>query len=183
MKIGIFGGTFNPPHKMHKQIAILLKNENYVDKVIFVPTGNSYDRKDLNNELDRLNMVNLMIKNYPFLESSDIEFGKKRVYTYQTLNYFKEKYKNDEIYFICGADNINDLMTWKNYQYILDNFKILVINRNNEKIKIKHPNIILTDIKLNELSSTYIRNNIKCDLNGLVDEDIIRYIKERHLYE
>ena len=108
MKIGIFGGTFNPPHKMHLKIALLLIEKNYVDKVIFVPTGNKYDRKDLNNEIDRLNMVNLMIKDYKSLESSDYELGKERVYTYQTLNYFKELYKNDEIYFICGSDNIND---------------------------------------------------------------------------
>ena len=129
MKIGIFGGTFNPPHKMHLKIALLLIEKNYVDKVIFVPTGNKYDRKDLNNEIDRLNMVNLMIKDYKSLESSDYELGKERVYTYQTLNYFKELYKNDEIYFICGVDNINNFETWKNYKYILDNFKVLVIAR------------------------------------------------------
>ena len=92
-EIGIFGGTFNPPHKMHLKIALLLIEKNYVDKVIFVPTGNKYDRKDLNNEIDRLNMVNLMIKDYKSLESSDYELGKERVYTYQTLNYFKELYK------------------------------------------------------------------------------------------
>ena len=68
MRVGIFGGTFNPPHKMHLNIALILIKNNYVDKVIFVPTGNKYDRKDLNNELDRFNMVNLMIKDYDNLE-------------------------------------------------------------------------------------------------------------------
>ena len=185
MKIGIFGGTFNPPHKMHLRIALSLIEKNYVDKVIFVPTGNKYDRKDLNNEIDRLNMVDIMIKNYKNLESSDFELGKKRVYTYQTLNHFKETYKNDEIYFICGADNINDFKTWKNYQYILDNFKVLVIARNNEKVGINHPNIIFTDVITDDLSSTFIRKNIKTIKNiaNLIDENVLDYIKERKFYE
>lgn len=185
MKIGIFGGTFNPPHKMHLKIALLLIEKNYVDKVIFVPTGNKYDRKDLNNEIDRLNMVNLMIKDYKSLESSDYELGKERVYTYQTLNHFKKLYKNDEIYFICGVDNINDFKTWKNYEYILNNFKVLVIPRNNEKINIKSSNIILTDVKADNLSSTYIRNNIKSikNIDDLIDKKVLDYIKERNLYE
>ena len=185
MKIGIFGGTFNPPHKMHLKIALSLIEKNYVDKVIFVPTGNKYDRKDLNNEIDRLNMVNLMIKDYKSLESSDYELGKERVYTYQTLNYFKELYKNDEIYFICGVDNINNFETWKNYKYILDNFKVLVIARNNEKVSIDHPNVILTDVKTDGLSSTFIRKNIGNNkyYNDLLDDFVLKYIKERNLYE
>lgn len=185
MKIGIFGGTFNPPHKMHLKIALSLIEKNYVDKVIFVPTGNKYDRKDLNNEIDRLNMVNLMIKDYKSLESSDYELGKERVYTYQTLNYFKELYKNDEIYFICGVDNINNFETWKNYKYILDNFKILVIARNNEKVSLDYPNVILTDVKTDDLSSTFIRKNIGNNkyYNDLLDDFVLKYIKERNLYE
>lgn len=185
MKIGIFGGTFNPPHKMHLKIALSLIEKNYVDKVIFVPTGNKYDRKDLNNEIDRLNMVNLMIKDYKNLESSDFELGKIMVYTYQTLNYFKKLYKNDEIYFICGSDNINDFKTWKNYEYILNNFKVLVIPRNNEKVCIDHSNVILTDVKTDDLSSTFIRKNIGNNkyYNDLLDDFVLKYIKERNLYE
>lgn len=185
MKIGIFGGTFNPPHKMHLKIALSLIEKNYVDKIIFVPTGNKYDRKDLNNENDRLNMVNLMINDYKNLESSDFELGKIMVFTYQTLNHFKKLYKNDEIYFICGSDNINDFKTWKNYEYILNNFKVLVIPRNNEKINIKSSNIILTDVKADNLSSTYIRNNIKNIKNtdDLIDKKVLDYIKERNFYE
>ena len=185
MRIGIFGGSFNPPHNMHLYIANELINKNYVDKIIFVPTGNKYDRKDLNNEIDRLNMVNLMIKDYKSLESSDYELGKERVYTYQTLNHFKKLYKNDEIYFICGVDNINDFKTWKNYEYILNNFKVLVIPRNNEKINIKSSNLILTDVKADNLSSTYIRNNIKSikNIDDLIDKKVLDYIKERNFYE
>mgnify|MGYP004591897861 FL=1 len=185
MRVGIFGGTFNPPHKMHLNIALILIKNNYVDKVIFVPTGNKYDRKDLNNELDRFNMVNLMIKDYDNLEVSDYELGNKRRYTYETLNYFKSLYKNDEIYFICGIDNVNDLSTWKNYNYILNNYKILVINRNKEKLNLENENIILANIDTLNISSTFIRENIKDIhlISSLLDKNVLEYIKERNIYE
>jgi len=185
MRVGIFGGTFNPPHKMHLNIALILIKNNYVDKVIFVPTGNKYDRKDLNNELDRFNMVNLMIKDYDNLEVSDYELGNKRRYTYETLNYFKSLYKNDEIYFICGIDNVNDLPTWKNYNYILNNYKILVINRNKEKLNLENENIILANIDTLNISSTFIRENIKDIhlISSLLDKNVLEYIKERNIYE
>ena len=185
MRVGIFGGTFNPPHKMHLNIALTLIKNNYVDKVIFVPTGNKYDRKDLNNELDRFNMINLMVKNYDNLEVSDYELGNKRRYTYETLDYFKSLYKNDEIYFICGIDNVNDLPTWKNYNYILNNYKILVINRNKEKLNLENENIILANIDTLNISSTFIRENIKDIhlISSLLDKNVLEYIKERNIYE
>ena len=64
MKIGIFGGSFNPPHNAHKKIALELIKKHYVDKVIFVPTGSKYEYKNnlLSNEI-RLTMLELMCKN------------------------------------------------------------------------------------------------------------------------
>ena len=64
MKIGIFGGSFNPPHKMHKNIAKYLIDNNYVDRVIFVPTGSKYKYKNnlLPNEV-RFKMLELMLDN------------------------------------------------------------------------------------------------------------------------
>ena len=63
MKIGIFGGSFNPPHIMHKKIAEQLIKEKYLDKVIFVPTGMKYEYKNnlISNE-DRYHMLKLLIK-------------------------------------------------------------------------------------------------------------------------
>ena len=63
MKIGVFGGSFNPPHKMHKKIAKNLIKKGYVDKVIFVPTGTKYEYKTnlISNE-KRVAMLSLMIE-------------------------------------------------------------------------------------------------------------------------
>lgn len=184
MRIGIFGGSFNPPHNEHRNIALNLIENNYVDKVIYVPTGNNYKKKTLINESHRYEMIKLMIKGYNNLELSDYELNSELVYTYQTLKHFKDIYKEDDIYFICGADNLKEITTWKNYNEILNNYKILVIGRNNinlNSIKEMSLNIIDTNISVSNLSSTYIRNNIQ-NSNKYLDKEVYEYIKNNKLY-
>lgn len=192
MKIGIFGGSFNPPHKMHKNIALSLIKNKYLDKVIYVPTGNKYNKKDLIDAMDRYNMLKIMIEGYKNLELSNYEIKNTLTYTYQTLNYFKRIYKNDEIYFICGLDNLKEITTWKNYEYILNNFKILVIKRNDIDInnilnKINSKNIIVTNIKLNNISSTNIRKNLQNrkarEIYNDIEKNVLKYIEKNNLYE
>lgn len=187
MKIGIFGGSFNPPHNMHKNIALDLIKNKYLDKVIYVPTGNKYNKKGLANQNDRYNMLKLMIEGYDNLDVSNYEFG-KLIFTYETLNHFKNIYKNDEIYFICGSDNLKEITTWKNYDYILDNFKLIVIRRNNDDIneilsKINSKNIVIPNINSDNISSSYIRKNINNKkILKIMDENIVKYIIENNLY-
>ena len=69
MKIGIFGGAFNPPHKMHKEIAINLLEKGYVDKIIYVPTGNNYNKSGLLDGKQRIEMLEIMFE----------RSGKKRI--------------------------------------------------------------------------------------------------------
>jgi len=189
MRIGIFGGCFNPPHKMHKDISLDLINNKYIDKIIYVPTGNKYNKKNLIDSTHRYNMLKLLTNNNPNLEVSNYELQTNLTYTYQTLNYFKDKYKNDEIYFICGSDNLKQIETWKNYNYILNNFKILVITRNNDNINnFKSKNIIITNIKQNNISSTNIRNKLNTNYNkkellSIIDEEILEYIEKNNLYK
>lgn len=192
MQIGIFGGSFNPPHKMHIDIALNLIKLNYLDKVIFVPTGDKYYKKELANSADRINMLKIICNENNNLDVSDYEIKKNLVYTYQTLNFFKSLYPNDEIIFILGADNLNELEKWKNYKYLLENFKFLVVKRYGENIddimkKYKQyiSNIVITDISTNSVSSTRIRNMIKNednDLSKYLNEEVIKYINSKKLY-
>ena len=191
MKIGIFGGSFNPPHSMHKNIALKLINKRYLDKVIFVPTGDKYNKDGLLNQKDRYNMVKLMIEGCDNLEVSDYEFN-KLTYTYETLDYFKNIYKDDDIYFICGSDNLKQITLWRKYDYILRNYKMIVIRRNNDDIDkiinnllIYYKNIIcITDIQ-NSLSSTLIRENLNKNndtyLLQNMDANVLKYIKNNSI--
>ena len=118
MKIGIYGGAFNPVHLSHMEIVKELLKRKYLDKIIIVPVGNYYKKDELIDFQDRYNMLKLVFKNKNII-ISDFENQNKVIYTYQTLDYFQNKYKNDEIYFITGADNIRQITTWKKYKYIL----------------------------------------------------------------
>lgn len=195
MKIGVFGGSFNPPHKMHKNIAKTLIKKGYVDKVIFVPTGTKYEYKTnlIPNE-KRVGMLSLMIEKEKNMLISKYELQEKAVYTYETLKHFKKNYKNADIYFICGTDNLSYIDKWKNGQEILKNYKILVIKRKTDKIepllekyKQYKENIIVTPIKEKTISSTKIRNYLNKKNNLVarlyIDKNVYNYIKKNHLYE
>ena len=135
MKIGIFGGSFNPPHNMHTDIANYIINQQHVDKVVFVPTGSKYAYKNnLIEEEHRLNMLQILSDKNKNIMVSDYELKSEVVYTIDTLKYFKELYPGDEIYFICGLDNFSYIDKWKNGEEILNNYKIIVINRDGNNL-------------------------------------------------
>ena len=193
MKIGIFGGSFNPPHKMHLNIVEELLNEKVLDKVIIVPTGLHYSYKNnlVSNE-HRYNMLKIMTKHNNKIEVSDFEFKDEEIHSYDTLEYYKNIYKNDTIYFVCGLDNISYVDKWYKGEYLLNNYKFLVITRdtnNLDEILLKYEkykdNIIITNIKSNTISSSYIRDELSeknYNLNDYLDQKVIDYIKENKLY-
>ena len=91
MRIGVFGGSFNPPHKMHEDIAHSLKKRDLLDKIIFVPTGSEYKYKNnLLPDQNRYDMVKLITDAYDYLDVSDYELKSEVVYTCETLAYFKD---------------------------------------------------------------------------------------------
>lgn len=193
MKIGIFGGCFNPPHNMHKKVAQDLINQGYVDKVVFVPTGNNYNKKELIDIAYRIDMLNLVIDK-DTMDVSDISKDMEYQYTFEVLDYFKAKYPGAEIYFICGTDNLNEFEMWRNYEYILRNYKLLVVGRNHDDIQqilAKYTeykeSICITEVKQNQISSTHIRTWIK---EGKIDKSlcymdaqVIKYIESKGLYK
>ena len=190
MRIGIFGGSFNPPHKMHKDIAMELMERDYLDKVIYVPTGNNYKKPDLLPGKDRIEMLKLMFQNDQNIMISDFEV-KGSLYTINTLNHFHTQYPEDEIYFICGTDNLEVFYTWKNYEEILKKYKLLVIARKNnvfhdiiKKYFKYRKNIILAEIESKDISSTAIRkeiieNGFSDSLKEHLDENVFEYLKKK----
>ena len=192
MKIGIFGGAFNPPHKMHKEIATELLNKHYLDKIIYVPTGNNYNKLGLLQGEDRIIMLKLMFESDNRVEISDFEV-QGSLYTINTLRYFRKIYPEDEIYFICGTDNLAEFYTWRNYEEVLINYKLLVIARKDNDfhdiIKIYSEyqgNIVLANIESSTISSTVVRkeileNGFSDKLKEYLDEKVIEYLKKIHI--
>lgn len=192
MKIGIFGGSFNPPHKMHESIASQLIEKKLIDKIIFVPTSNFYPKAGLISDEERLKMLELITKDNTKYYVSNYEFG-RLTYTHQTLEYFKNQYPKDEIYFICGSDNLEQIDTWREYEKILKDYKLIVIPRNHEMDKLLNKyekyksNIIIATIDNNYLSSTVVRKYLKNkdyeQVKEYINEKVLNYIIENNLYK
>ena len=191
MKIGLYFGTFNPIHVGHLTIANHLAEHSDLDQVWFVVTPLSPFKKksSLLDNYHRLEMVHLATKDYDKLRPSDIEFGLKQPnYTIDTLTYLFEKYPNYEFALIMGEDNLKSLHKWKNYKLILENHSIYVYPRISEgKIDTQfnnHSKITKVDAPIMELSSTFIRNEIKDGKNvrPILPEHVWQFIDEMNFY-
>ena len=134
MKVGIIGGTFDPIHNAHLYIAYEAKEQLNLDKVIFMPAGIQplkIDKKITSSKY-RYEMVKEAIKCYEMFEVSDYEINKGGLsYTYETLEYFKNSYKNEdiELFFITGADCLMNIEKWKEVKKILSLSNMVVFMR------------------------------------------------------
>jgi nicotinate-nucleotide adenylyltransferase len=188
MKIGILGGTFNPPHNSHKKLISNLLDGKILDKVIVLTTNNKYEKPDIINLSHRINMLNLAMDREDVVIENEATC-KSLNYTIDALNYYKEKYQNDEILFVMGSDNLKDFKNWHNYEEIVNNFRLIVTNRNDDNIdELKY---ILPTAKIQfvtnvgALSSSFVRNEIKNGnlVDNYLDEKVIEYIEKNNLYK
>ena len=139
MKIGIFGGSFDPPHKGHIEIARLCRDKFSLDKLIFVPAGVPYYKKAGNTQsVHRYNMTKLAAAPYGF-EVSDIEINSlEYTYTCDTLIKFRNMYPGGKLYFIVGADSLDYMDTWKNPEIIFSSCEIIAASRKNSSLDAKN---------------------------------------------
>ena len=172
--IAVFGGSFNPPTIAHVDLAkqILAKNKD-IEKVIFVPVSTKYNKKGLASDLDRFNMLKCICDNEKNLEVSSIELDSERqLYTIETLRTIHQQYPNKNIFFVLGTDNLKELQTWHNADKLLEEFKMLVLERDNDVMEkiIENNNILkqhkeafikLEKIQRINLSYSYVRNQIR----------------------
>lgn len=181
MRIGIYMGSFNPPHKGHINVVNYLLEKGYVDNILIVPTLNYWDKQNLASIGDRINMLK-------FFENDRIKIDTEHnqyIYTYELLQKLKEKYPNNELYLIIGADNLISFDKWKNYQELFKN-KIIVMNRDGIDIqayldKLGDNNfIVVSDYLPLSISSTEIRENLDSEY---LDKRVLKYIKKHHLYQ
>ena len=165
MKIGIFGGTFDPFTKAH--LEIVEKAFNVVDKVIIVPTTVTYYRDGkapLFNFNQRMEIISVVIEK--FLAGKDIvisnlERGKNSFWrTADTVRTIKKAYPNDELYFILGSDSFNEIETWSEFDYLKETLKFIVVD-GRDGIPTVNP-LPHETIKIEEthLSASIIRENL-----------------------
>lgn len=196
MKIGLFGGTFDPIHIGHMILMENVINNLDLDKIYVLPNSNPpHKLENKKTALNlRLKMVNEAIKDNPKLEINDYDYRDNEIhYTFDTINYFKKSYPNDEIFFIMGEDSFLDIEKWKNYKEILKENLIIFKRYSNKnfsliskinQVRKYNKNIYLIDNMALDISSTLIRNLVKENksIRYLVNDEVINIIKEEKLY-
>ncbi len=186
--IVVFGGSFNPPLNSHFSLAEQIISEyKNVEKVIFVPVSEKYEKAGLLNDKYRYEMLKCVCDKNEKFEVSDIELRKERqLFTIETLEKLQEKYEDKTIWFTTGSDNLKELNTWEKSDELVKKFKILVLERDDDCLEeIINNNKFL---KENEKSFIKVKNNIRSGLSSsFVREKIkegksIRYFTPDEVY-
>ena len=191
-KIGILGGTFNPIHNAHIELAKAAYEQYDLEKVLVMVSPNPPHKagKTIEDVAHRNNMVRLAVEPYDFLEFSDFEQCRDGfIYTADTLTLLKQKFPENHYYFIVGGDSINSIEKWYHPEVVLSNCTLLAAGRNEidwdrlkeciDKINKKYnADVRPVRLKSMDISSTEVRNG---DLED-VPEAVMNYIIENNLY-
>jgi len=184
-KIGFLGGTFNPIHKGHLEIAKIAADRLGLEKVFLIPAGMPPHKEgDYKKDgIHRLKMVHLAKKYDSRFEVSDYEILKEgKSYSYLTMEYFKKLYPDAKLFFIIGDEAYKMLHTWRNPERLRELVTFAVCSRDNSKVEGDAVKITFPPINI---SSTMIRDRIKkgenCEM--LLTSEVYQYIKENNLYK
>ena len=192
MKIGLYFGTFNPIHIGHLIIANHVAEYSDLDQIwmVLTPHNPLKKRETLLDDYQRLQLVHLATEDYVKILPSDIEFKLPQPnYTINTLVHLQDKFPNHNFSLIMGEDNLRSLTKWKNHEMILQHYDIYVYPRLSSEIdnlELKNnPKVYLIDAPIVEISSTFIRENIKKGKNvqPLLPSKVWEYIAHNNLYK
>ena len=177
MNIALFGGSFDPPHFGHIQIVLAALSTLEIDKLIIVPAyRNPLKDSICANGMKRIEWLKTIFKSYPKVEISDFEVSQNRpVYTIETVLHYKTA--TDKIFLILGADNVEKLSQWHQFDLLKNEVTFVVATRDNHHV----PTDMIT-LKINEpISSTLFRNSFdSLGLEETVENEIITYYKENY---
>ena len=180
MKLGIYVGSFNPPHNGHLKVVNYLLENKIVDKIIILPTPNYWNKTNMVDIEKRVEMLKIFENPNIIVDGANNKYK----YTYQILESLSKCYPEDKLYLIIGSDNLEKLHLWKNIDEILK-YHIIVLKRGNLDISkyLKHFDltnfIVIDNFPFIDISSTEIRENLN---NENLDERVLKYIKKHKLY-
>lgn len=188
-KIGILGGTFNPVHNGHIQIAITAKEQLGLDFVMIMTGGNT-PHKDNDLIYDgkiRHIMVKKAVKDIKYLIPCDYEINKSEYsYSVDTLKFLKNIYPDDELYFIIGGDSYSSFYRWYKPEEILRICTLAVYKRNTvvdeEFFRKNNARVVTIEGNFIDISSTGIRADFENHKNFIVD-DVYKFICDYKLYK
>ena len=198
-KTGILGGTFDPIHNGHMEMAEMAVRQLELDELILLPAGNPYFKKGITPYEDRYKMCSLAAANSAYrdrISVSRLEADEsKPTYTYATLAAVRESEPEMELYFLCGADVLESIHSWKNPEGIFAAAKLAVFERDGSesvrqsalKLKEAFPQAECVFISGDtpDISSTMVRERVKRgeSIEGLVCAAVAEFIESREFYQ
>lgn len=198
MRIGIYGGTFNPIHNTHIEIAEAAQTQFNLDIVYFLVAGAPphKDTAETISDINRLEMVSIAIKDYPNFRIDDRELYRSgKSYSYITMTELKAEHPDDELFFIMGSDSLVTFKHWVKPDVISKCASILVAPRIGDELEeisstISHykslfeGDFLLIDYAANAIASSVIRQNLLLDetVKKSIPKKVLDYIVEHNLY-
>lgn len=188
-RIGILGGTFDPPHYGHLTIAETAIRKLNLEEVIFVPAKTPPHKsvEEISSRRDRLAMLKLAVAGKERILISEIEFERQGPsYTVDTLTELQREYPDDEFYFLIGADNISEMESWHQPERIFEMVNVVAAGRPGFSGAGKFAGMIESfEMKPVNISSTMIREKVRAgqSISGLLPAAIEEYVLNRNLYK
>lgn len=200
-RVGILGGSFDPPHAGHLMIAREAQQHVGLDTVLFIPAGEQWlkEGQDVAPAADRLAMTHLLIGSTADFVVSDMEITRPGpTYTVDTLRELREQSPPDtEYHFILGEDSVADLPRWHNPQELVTLCRFIAMPRVSEAGRpdltvaydaipgLREKVTVLEDAPRMDVSSSSVRQMLEtgADLRGMVPDAILKYIAAHRLYE
>jgi len=197
-RIGIYGGSFNPPHIGHISAAVQAAQLLCLDKILLIPAGVAPHKplpEGSASPEQRLQMLQIAARGYPILEVSDLELNREGVsYTYQTVQQLRQMYPQSRLVLIMGTDMFLSFESWKNPEQILENASLAVLYRGakgeeaaiaeqKRLLEAKGAEISLVENDTVAISSTDLRRMLvfRC-ADDFLPEGVNAYIQIRNLY-
>jgi len=189
VRTGIFGGSFNPVHNGHIALASELLHAYELDEVWFVvsPENPLKRHSSLVDDMTRLEMVRLALRDEPQMQASDFEFHLPRPsYMWNTLRQMSLRWRERDFHLIIGADNWLCFGSWFAHEKILARYPIIIYPRPGSPVDaIRLPsNVTLASMPMNSISSTIIRQRISRGepIDGLLPPQVETFIRKNKLY-
>jgi nicotinate-nucleotide adenylyltransferase len=185
-KVGILGGTFDPPHYGHLLIANEVLSTLHLDEIWFMPNQEPPHKKkskSIKNE-DRLQMLELAISGNDAFRVETIELDRQGPsYTVDTMKMINAQYSDHQFFFIIGADMIEYLPKWHKIEELINLVQFVGVERPEYNSRTEYP-VLYVDVPAIDVSSSMIRDRVKSrqTVRYLLPDSVIQYIEEKHLY-
>jgi nicotinate-nucleotide adenylyltransferase len=189
-RIGIFGGTFDPIHTAHLEVAESVRQALGLDRVLLVVANQPWQKEDgrtLTPAEDRYAMVEAAVEGRPGLEPSRLEIDRGGPsYTIDTVRQLKESYPGAELIVVVGSDVVPGLTTWREEPALRDEVTLAVVGRPGVPPVVPPPGWRAVNVPVApfDVSSTELRRRLEAGgaVQGLVPEAVVRCIRQRGLY-